>query len=67
MMSQIQPACNSKKVKNKYFLTIRCTYEGCICCADTPMAKIPLVIMPVVNPECYGWQVPEGFEPQQQE
>jgi hypothetical protein len=51
MMSNIQPACNSHHVKNKYFITIRCNFDGCTCCADTPHAKIPLNIVPMVHPD----------------
>lgn len=50
MMSSIPPACHAGSIKNDYYLTVRCTYEGCTCCAETPYAKVPLTILPYANP-----------------
>ena len=47
LASGIQPATNGRYVKNRYFLTVRCNYDGCVCCAETPMAKVPLNIIPM--------------------
>ena len=61
MIENMQPACHAHHVQNEYFLTVRCSYEGCTCCAGLPHAKIPLNIVPIVNPECYGFAIPQDF------
>ncbi|CDW78366.1 UNKNOWN [Stylonychia lemnae] len=63
-MSQAQPACHGHIVKNEYYLAVRTVFDGCTCCADLPMARIPLVIIPVVNPQLVGFQVPKDYNPQ---
>lgn len=50
MATQMQPACHGTHVTNEYFLAVRCGYEGCTCCASLPLARIPLTIVPVMNP-----------------
>lgn len=55
MRQNLNPGCHSKCIKNDYFLTIRCDFDGCVCCAKTPYAKVPLTIIPVVNPKCFGF------------
>ena len=60
MMQNIQPACHSSHVRNNYFLAVRCTYEGCTCCAALPHSRIPLNIIPINNPQCF-YQVPQGW------
>lgn len=55
MMQQMQPACHGHHVTNEYHLAVRCSYEGCTCCAGLPHAKIPMSIVPVVNPQLYGY------------
>jgi hypothetical protein len=66
MMSQAQPASHGNIVKNEYFIAIRTEYSGCTCCASLPTARIPLVILPMINPACYGFQAPTDFVPQEQ-
>lgn len=66
MMNRIQPAAHGAIVRNEYFLAVRTSYEGCTCCASTPLARVPLVIIPLVNPKCYGFQVPPTFQAQPQ-
>ena len=63
-MTQIQPATSGQIVTNKYFLTVRTTYDGCTCCAKLPLARIPLGIIPLINPACFGFQVPPTFQAQ---
>ena len=64
MMQNMQPACHGHNVKNEYFLAVRCSYSGCTCCSAQPYARIPLTIVPVFNPQCYGYQQPADFNPQ---
>lgn len=63
MMSQAQPVTHGYIVKNEYFIAIRTEYDGCTCCTDTPTARVPLTILPEVNPNCYGFQPPANFQP----
>ena len=65
-MSQMQPACHGKYISNEYFLTVRTDMIGCTCALETPMAKIPLVVVPMVNPSCYGFTAPADYKPQMQ-
>jgi hypothetical protein len=58
MIQNIQPACHAHHITNEYFLVVKTSYDGCTCCSGLPHAKIPLNIVPVVNPECYGFQAP---------
>lgn len=62
MMGQIQAACSGKLIKNKYFLAVRCTFDGCTCCSATPYARIPLNILPKNNPECF-MPMPSNWKP----
>lgn len=64
-MSQAQPASHGKLVTNEYFLAVRTDFEGCTCCATLPNTRIPLIIVPVVNPHAYGFQAPPDFRPHQ--
>eukprot|EP00347_Sterkiella_histriomuscorum_P005522 403356296 len=63
MMRQIQPACHGHHVRIDYHMTVRCAFQGCTCCAALPHAKIPLSIVPIVNPSCTGYQQPQDFNP----
>lgn len=65
-MSQLQPACHGKFITNEYFLSVRAGMDGMICCADTPVTKIPLFVVPIVNPNCFGLTAPADFKPQMQ-
>jgi len=53
-MASLQPACNAPKFKNAYYLRVVLSYEGCVCCINLPDAKMPMTIVPEVNPECFG-------------
>ena len=63
MMASIQPAVHSKNITNEYFLTTKVEYDGCVCCQDLPDSKLPLTIVPMVNPECFGFTPPDGWDP----
>lgn len=54
-MASIQPACHGKYVKNEYVLVCECSYDGCTCCSDLPDSKSKISIVPMVNPECFGF------------
>ena len=55
LMSQAQPAAHGQIIRNEYFLSVRTEFDGCTCCADLPSCKIPLCIVPNVNPACFGF------------
>lgn len=63
MMASIQPAVHCKNIRNEYFLITKVEHDGCICCQDIPDSKLPLTIVPMVNPECFGFSPPDGWEP----
>lgn len=54
MMASLQPACHTPKFSNEYFLTVTLEYDGMICCVDLPDARMPMSIIPMVNPDCIG-------------
>ncbi|CDW76085.1 UNKNOWN [Stylonychia lemnae] len=62
-MGQAQPACHGLIIRNEYFLTVKTVFEGCTCCADLPMAKIPLVIIPYISLVSEGYSVPPDYNP----
>ena len=64
MMAGVQSACHGKRVKNEYFLCVLVEYDGCTCCVNLPDSRMPMTIIPIVNPACFGFQAPvEGWEP----
>lgn len=62
-MSGAQPACHSRHITNEYFICIELEYDGCTCCVNLPDARTPLTIVPSINPACYGFQAPNGWNP----
>lgn len=62
-MVSIQAAATGAIVNNKYFLVALPKYTGCLCCAATPQCRIPLTIMPLVNPIMQGFKAPTDFAP----
>ena len=66
-MASLQPVCNTKKFSNRYYLTVRTEYDtNFICCEkERPVCRMEMNIMPMCNPECFGF-VPElGFVPRE--
>ena len=65
MMTQLQPATrHAKRFSVRYFCEIETEYEGCICCCnETPDAKVPMTIVPMVNPNCFGFAPPSNWAP----
>jgi len=61
--SQMQPACNGSIIKNHYFLTIRCDFEGCTCCSSLPATKIPMQVVPYVYENLFNFPRPADFNP----
>lgn len=63
MMTQLQPACRmSKHFHARYFVEITTKFDGCVCCCnETPDAKVPMTIVPMVNPNCFGFAPPKGW------
>ena len=55
LMAGIQPACRGKHCTNEYFLCVEVKYDGCVCCVDLPDSRMPLTIVPLVNPMCFGF------------
>lgn len=63
MMAGIQSACHSKLITNDYRLRIELGYDGCTCCSNVPDASLPISVLPIVNPQCFGFQPPNGWLP----
>ncbi len=63
MMASLQPACHTKKFACEYFLTVTLEYDGCICTGDLPDAKMPMTIVPLVNPKAVKAQPDDDFNP----
>jgi hypothetical protein len=38
-------------------------YDTCCSCDATPSGCLPLTIVPLVNPACFGFQPPNGWAP----
>ena len=54
-MASLQPACHTKYFTCDYFLCVETSYDGCVCCVDLPDASMKMTIVPVINPECFGY------------
>ena len=64
MMASIQPAVrNAKYITIEYFICTELSYDGCTCCQNLPDARLPMTIVPMVNPACFGFGRPNGYEP----
>jgi len=63
MMASLQPACHSRWIHNEYHLVVKCSYDGCTCCSNLPDSDMQLSVVPMVNPECFGFQPPGGWAP----
>jgi hypothetical protein len=64
MLENIAANCQGKLISNKYFLTVRCNFAGCTCCSQTPVCRVPITIVPIINPQVWGYQQPQDFNPQ---
>lgn len=62
-MTGVQPACHSRHITNEYFICIELEYDGCTCCSNLPDARTPITIVPLLNPACFGFQPPNGWQP----
>jgi hypothetical protein len=63
MLAGVQSAVHSKMISNDYFLCIELAYDGCTCCADLPDSRMPITIVPIVDPKCFGFTSPDGWAP----
>ena len=61
MMASLQPACHTKKFSNDYVLSVKLSYDGNDCCVNLPDAKMPMTIVPMVNPALLGGTPGVGF------
>ena len=56
MLENMSPKATGRIVSNNYFLTVRCEYEGCTCCSALPVARTPVTIVPMMNPQLQNYQ-----------
>ncbi len=65
--SNMQAVCTSPLFNCQYFLVVKCSFDGCICCSDIPDSQIPISI----NPKSADWmgkkELPSGFNPKMEE
>lgn len=54
-MAGVQPAAHTKHTTNDYALCVQLDYDGCVCCVDLPDSRMPLTIVPLINPACFGF------------
>ncbi|CDW86234.1 UNKNOWN [Stylonychia lemnae] len=66
-MSQAQPDCHGSIIKNDYYLAVRTVFDGCTCCAELPKVRIPLNILPVINPQLANFAPPNDYNPKDHE
>ena len=64
-MAYIQPECHSTNFTNEYYLSIRVEYDTNLKCfqPEPPAAKMKMTIVPIISPDCFGYQPAEGFNP----
>lgn len=63
MVRGIQSACHGKFFHMEYFLVAETTYDGCTCCSELPHSRMPISILPLVNPDCFGFEPPHNWQP----
>ena len=63
MIENMQAKCSGTLVKNEYIKTVRCAFAVCTCCSQLPVARITLTIVPIINPQVWGYQQPQDFNP----
>ena len=61
-MAALQPAVHTVRFSNDYYLTVTLNYDGCTCCTNLPDAKMPMTIVPLINPYA-GLLPPSDFNP----
>jgi hypothetical protein len=61
LLQNLSPATNSICIENRYVLNVNVKYDGCGCCSDHPSISVPLTIIPLTNPNVYGFPEPLGF------
>ena len=59
-MAGVQGAVHSKHITNEYFLCVLVEFDGCVCCVNLPDSRMPMTIVPMVNPACFGFMPPAG-------
>ena len=62
MLTQLPPAVHSKYCDLDYKLNMNVEFDGCVC-GEKPSISVPLTIIPLTDPETYGFTVPEGWNP----
>ena len=63
MLTQMAPATHSRHISNDYCLNVNVKYDATNCCSDLPSISIPLTVIPLTNPETYGFIEPQGYAP----
>ena len=53
MLRNLQAKCSGAHIQNNYFLSVRCRFAGCTCCSNLPVTRIPLTIVPIINPQVW--------------
>lgn len=55
-MAGCQPACHAEAFQSNYYLCVQVRYDiGCSCGDPYPDSRMPLCIVPLINPACFGF------------
>ena len=63
MLTQMAPATHSRHISNTYSLNVNVKYDATACCTGLPSCSVPLTVIPLTNPETYGFIEPQGYAP----
>jgi hypothetical protein len=63
MMKFLPAATNSTHIENRYTLNVNVKHAGWLCCSPKPSISVPLTIIPLSDPNVFGFPEPEGYSP----
>lgn len=63
MMAGVQPESNSPFTKNCFWISATANFDQYCASGGQVGAALPMSIVPVVNPACFGFQPPNNWMP----
>lgn len=63
MLTQMAPAVHSRYISNDYFLNVNVKFDATNCCSNLPSCSVPLTVIPLTDPNTYGFIEPQGYTP----
>jgi hypothetical protein len=58
LLSQIQPCCHAKYIRNEYLLRVKVNYDAFTCFSALPEITMPLYIIPVEQTGQFSFMFP---------